>query len=75
MVVMHGRRTDDTSSWPDAAFCLLAAKMRTKPDRMGAQDYAQLRMLGAVFGMGPAERTGLTSKAKEQAAIQKAGMR
>ena len=37
-----------------SAFCVLAAKMRDHPDRMGPGDFGQLRLLGATFGMSPA---------------------
>jgi phage terminase small subunit len=43
-----------------SAFCLIAGQVRDCPDRASSSQLSQLRMLGAVFGMGPAERTRLT---------------
>jgi phage terminase small subunit len=49
-----------------AAFCCLAARMRDNPDRMTATDFGHLRLLGAVFGMSPAERSRIVVQSPDK---------
>jgi phage terminase small subunit len=49
-----------------SAFCCLAARMRENPDNMKAADFGHLRLLGATFGMSPAERSRITVQPQDE---------
>jgi phage terminase small subunit len=58
-----------------SAFCVASARMRDTPDSVNAPILNQIRVLGACFGMSPAERTRFTAQAQEPKAVAVAGMR
>jgi hypothetical protein len=58
-----------------AAFCIQAGRIRDKPDKADSRDFVTLRQLGSIFGMGPAERTRLTTPEQPEVKKVAAAMR